>query len=92
MTAENTRRQEFTSRITALIDEAEACLAVDLPSRDRETRLQREAFTERCRQARSLLQRLASASEREWSLRSGDAYRIQQSLHHSLQYFRQRRD
>ena len=80
--------QTFNSNIAALIAEIESCLNVSRPYADRESRLQREAFRERSRQARNLARRLASASEQEWSQRSGDAHRIQQSLRHSLQYFR----
>ena len=80
--------QIFTIQITALIAEIESCMNAERPGADRETRLQREAFRERCRQARSLAERLAAASDHEWSLNSGDAHRIRQSLQHSLNYFR----
>ncbi len=59
-------------------------------SRDREAEFQHEAFRERSRQARTLVGRLAAANRSEWSLRSGDAYRIQESLKLSLAYFRDR--
>jgi len=58
--------------------------------RDREAEFQHEAFRERCSQARTLAGRLAAANRSEWSLSSGDAYRIQESLKLSLAYFRGR--
>ena len=88
MAANSPQKQDFTTNITALIAEIKSCLRTARPSPDREARLQREAFRERCRQARSLANRLSAGSEQEWSLRSGDAHRIQQSLRHSLHYFR----
>jgi hypothetical protein len=80
--------QTFSSKIAALIAEIEACLGTSEPSADREARLQREAFLDRSQQARNFARRLASASEQEWSRRSGDAHRIHQALRHSLDYFR----
>ena len=58
------------------------------PAQNREAAFQREAFRERCHQARVLASRLAAANRSEWSLRSGDAHRVQESLKMSLAYFR----
>ena len=88
MAAQRPHGHHFNIRIAALIAEVEACLQHSLPAGDRESRLQREAFRERCHQARKLAERLATAGEHEWSLSSGDAHRIHRSLQHSLAYFR----
>ncbi len=77
---------QFRSAITALIAEIETCLGSAPPNR--ESDLQREAFHERCHQAKILAGRLAEANRSEWLLRSGDAHRIQESLKLSLAYFR----
>jgi len=59
-------------------------------NRDREFNFQHEAFQERCDQAKSLTSRLRDKAYSEWSMRSGDAHRIQESLKLSLAYFRGR--
>lgn len=76
----------FRSEIVALIAEIENCLG-SAPT-NRESDLQREAFRERCRQARALVGRLTEGKNSEWRLRSGDAHRIHESLKLSLAYFR----
>jgi len=81
---------QFHAEIAALIAEVEACLRSTPVRRDREFDFQREAFNERCRQAKTLAARLAARNRTEWSLRSGDAYRIRASLQLSLNYFRGR--
>jgi len=78
----------FRSDITSLIAEVESCMPAEQPPRDREFGLQREAFRERCRQAKNLANRLGADNRFEWCLRSGDAHRIQESLKLSLAYFR----
>jgi len=81
---------KFRSEIAALIAEVEACMPSTPARRDREFDYQREAFCERCRQAKMLADRLAARNHAEWSLRSGDAHRIRESLQLSLNYFRGR--
>jgi len=86
MAAKDHPETQFRSAIAALIAEIETCLGA-APT-NRESDLQREAFRERCHQARTLAGRMADTNRSEWLLRSGDAYRIQQSLKLSLAYFR----
>ena len=90
MTAKKHPVSQFRRDIAALIAEVEDCMRSTPSSRDREFDFQREAFRERCRQAKRLAQRLAADNRSEWSLRSGDAHRIQESLKLSLTYFRGR--
>jgi len=86
MAAKTYPETQFRSDIAALIAEIETCMGS--ASTNRESVLQREAFRERCHQAKTLAGRLAQANRSEWFLRSGDAYRIHESLKLSLAYFR----
>jgi hypothetical protein len=86
MALKNYPETQFRSDIADLIAEIETCLG-SAPT-TRESDLQREAFHERSHQARTLAGRLTEANRSEWFLRSGDAYRIQESLKLSLAYFR----
>ena len=79
---------QYRNELTALIAEIEACMGATTSSRDRESDFQHEAFRERCQQAILLAGRLAASGHAEWSLRSGDAHRIHESLKLSLDYFR----
>jgi hypothetical protein len=83
---------EFRHEIALLISEVEACMHSTRSKRDREFEYQHEAFHERCRQARALASRLNLDNRSEWSLCSGDAHRIQESLKLSLAYFRRQPD
>lgn len=90
MTTKNYPVSQFRTEIAALIAEIEACMPAEPTRRDREFNFQHDAFRERCQQAKTLAGRLGIAGRTEWSLRSGDAYRIEQSLQLSLAYFRGR--
>jgi len=79
---------KFQSDIEALIAEIEACMPSALKNKDREFSYQHDAFRERCHQAKTLAERLGVKHRSEWSLRSGDAHRIEESLRLSLAYFR----
>jgi hypothetical protein len=81
---------QFRHEIAALISEVETCMCSVQPNRDREFKFQHKAFQERCDQANSLTSRLKNKTRSEWSMRSGDAHRIQESLKLSLAYFRGR--
>ena len=81
----------FTLNISALIAEIESCLEKTPSVSDRESTLQREAFRERSNQARCLVDRLAARGANEWSLCSGEAHRLQESLQLSLRFFRRNR-
>lgn len=87
MTTDDEPTAEFRAEIAALIDEIEACLGRAHDRQDREYRLQEQAFRERCRQARHLACS-DTGQWKDWQLRSGDAYRITESLRASLAYFR----
>jgi len=78
----------FRSEIATLIAAVESCMPSQQPDQDREFGLQREAFRERCQQAKTLASRLGVDNRFEWCLRSGDAHRIEESLKLSLAYFR----
>jgi hypothetical protein len=84
---------QFRSEIKHLIDEIKSCIHSDRENADREFDLQQQAFRERCNQADDLTTYLGSApdgDESRWSLRDGDAHRIEESLKLSLDYFRHR--
>jgi len=81
---------QFRDEIAALISEVETCMRSVQTNRDREFSFQHEAFQERCEQANSRTSRLKNKTRSEWSMRSGDAHRIQESLKLSLAYFRGR--
>jgi len=85
---------QFRDEIAALISAVENCMRSVQTNRnqdrDREFNFQHEAFQERCDQASSLTSRLKNKTRSEWSMRSGDAHRIQESLKLSLAYFRGR--
>lgn len=89
MAADDEPTAEFQSETAALIAEVEACLIRSREQRDREYRYQKQAFRERCEQARRLARR-DTGRWTDWQLRSGDAYRVTQSLRLSLAYFRNR--
>ena len=90
MKSKNHPASQFRYDIATLIAEVETCLRSTPTNRDREFDYQREAFRERCHQAKSLVGRFGPTNRSEWSLRSGDAHRIQESLKLSLAYFRSR--
>jgi hypothetical protein len=84
--------EQFRAEIRNLIAEIRSCIQSQDETRDREFDLQRQAFRERCDQAAHLTRSLESGgpdeSEIRWSLRDGDAHRIEESLKLSLDYFR----
>jgi len=86
MATKNHPVTKFRSDIAALIAEVENCMRSVPATRGREAELQHEAFRERCCQAKVL----AAANRSEWTLRSGDAHRVRESLKLSLAYFRGR--
>ncbi len=88
MAAKNQTASQFRSDIEALIAEVEACMRQEPMKRDREFDFQHQAFRERRRQATTLASQLSSAGRSQWPMRSGDAYRIRESLKLSLTYFR----
>ena len=88
MDAATFQPQRFQAEIGSLIDEVEACL--NAAGDDREARLQREAFRERCERARSLARRLADAADSEQRLLDGDAHRLREALALSRDFFRRR--
>jgi hypothetical protein len=88
MATRNHPASQFRYDIAALIAEVETCMRSTAGNRDREFDLQREAFRERCHQAKTLVGRFGPTNRSEWSLRSGDAHRIQESLKLSLAFFR----
>jgi hypothetical protein len=84
---------QFRSEIRRLIAEISTCIRADRnAAADREYDLQQQAFEERCRQAEQLARTLGSATpgkaDDPWAFRDGDAFRIQESLKLSLDYFR----
>ena len=81
-----TRR--FAAEVRALISATETCLPA--AGEDREARLQRQAFQERCERALALARKLAAASPEEAGLLDGDACRARDSLALSLDFFRRR--
>ncbi len=81
--------EQFRSEISRLIAEIEAYMRPDMGTGDRESFFQREAFQERRSQAERLSERLASYRKSQQPLLEGDAYRIQESLKLSLDYFRE---
>jgi hypothetical protein len=94
MTSSQHPVRRFRSEIRRLIEEIEACIHARQPDGDREYRFQAEAFQERCGQAEQLTEQLDTGKDDDsgWSRRDGDAYRIQESLQLSLDYFRGDRD
>lgn len=88
MATKNHPASKFQSDIVALIAEIEACMPAAPKKRDREFSYQHDAFHERCDQAKMLGDRLGMPNGSEWFMRSGDAYRIEESLKLSLAYFR----
>ena len=82
--------QHFATEIRSLIRATETCLPG--AGEDREARLQREAFAERCERALALARRLADATPEEANLLDGDACRLRDSLALSLDFFRRRSD
>lgn len=83
-----TRFSQFRSDIRTLIEEIEKCVSAKPRHADREYRLQRAAFEERCEQARRLTEEIQADEQTWWNLRDGDAQRVQESLRLSLHYFR----
>ena len=81
--------KQFRDEIHRLIRDTEACLGE--AGNDREARLQREAFRERCEQALALARRLATAGPVEAGQLDGDAWRARESLSLSREFFRSRR-
>lgn len=83
---------QFRTEIRNLIAEIKSYIQSRDETRDREFDLQRQAFRERCDQADHLTRSLESGrpdeGESRWSLRDGDAHRIEESLKLSLDYFR----
>jgi hypothetical protein len=86
---------QYRSEIRNLIAEVRSCIKSQPDSGDREFDLQSRAFRERCDQAGHLTRKLETAvpdeAENQWSLRDGDAHRIEESLKLSLDYFRDHR-
>jgi hypothetical protein len=86
---------QFRSEIGKLIAEIKSYIQMQEDAGDREFDLQWEAFRERCDQANYLTSFLDTKArgdaERQWSLRDGDAHRIEESLKLSLDYFRDHR-
>ena len=89
---------EFGTEIRKLIAEIKSCIKSQRgksqqDAGDREFDLQWQAFGERCDQAKHLTRSLESSgpgeADSQWSLRDGDAHRIEESLKLSLDYFRQ---
>ena len=78
----------YAAEIRSLIRETEGCLKA--AGDDREARLQREAFRERCERALALARQLAQASPDEVARLDGDAWRARESLALSRQFFRGR--
>jgi len=86
MSAHPPRFSQFRSDIRKLVAEIERHVR---PGRDdREYRFQYEAFAERCDQAHRLQAEIADDEQTHWTLRTGDAQRIEDSLRLSLDYFR----
>jgi len=88
MDAAPTLSTRFSDEIRSLIRDTEACLAN--AGDDREARLQREAFQERCERALALARRLSNASPAEADQLDGDVWRARESLALSREFFRQR--
>jgi hypothetical protein len=84
--------KHFRTEIRKIIAEIEACIRVSRSTPDREYEFQRRAFEERCGQAEQLTTTLEPAAsggaKARWSVRDGDAHRIQESLKLSLDFFR----
>lgn len=91
MPESSTRFRQFRSDIRKLIDEIEKCVRSERRDSDREYRLQREAFEERCQRAAQLTEQISTDEQTWWGLRDGDAQRIHDSLRLSLDYFRTER-
>ena len=88
MDAVPSTRPRLATEIRALIRATETCLAG--AGQDREARLQREAFRERCERAAALARRLDDATPEEAQLLDGAACRARDSLALSLDFFRRR--
>ncbi len=88
MDADPPLTRRFATEIRALISATETCLPG--AGEDREARLQREAFRERCERALALARRLAAATPEEAGRLDGDAWRARESLALSLDFFRRR--
>lgn len=82
------RFSQFRSDIRSLIAEIENHIRRRPRDDDREHRLQREAFEERCDLAERLEREIAADEQNQWGLRDGDAQRVHDSLRLSLDYFR----
>ena len=80
--------QRYRAEIDGLIAAVEPCL--ERAGEDREARLQREAFRERCARARDLARQLECAAERERVLLSGHAGRLRDALELSRDFFSRR--
>ena len=88
MDADPLQPARYQAEIQALIATVEACLG-DV-GEDRESRLQRAAFGERCERARDITGRLLSAGESELAMLTGDALRCLDALRLSQAFFRER--
>lgn len=88
MPESSTRFTQFRSDIRRLIAEIEKYVRASARDGDREYRLQREAFLERCARAKQLTEEISNDEQAWWGLRDGDAQRVEDSLRLSLDYFR----
>lgn len=89
MDADLFRPDRYQHQVRSLIESVENCLqhaCVD----DRESRLQRDAFAERCERARAIAHRLLHSGDREQALLEGDAMRCLEALRLSRAFFRER--
>ena len=79
----------YQRQVRSLIDSVEACLT-HAADEDRESRLQRAAFAERCERARAIAHRLLTAAGSEQALLEGDALRCLDALRLSRAFFQER--
>ena len=89
MDADPFKPDHYQTQLRSLIESVEACLE-DSPGEDRESRLQRAAFDERCERARAIARRLLAAGGSEQALLEGDALRCLEALRLSRAFFHQR--
>ena len=89
MDADPLQPGHYQSQLRSLIESVEACLE-RAEGEDRECRLQRTAFIERCERASDLTQRLLAAGGSERSMLEGDALRCLEALRLSRAFFEQR--
>jgi len=89
MDADPLQPDHFEVQLQSLIESVEACLD-NVTDTDRESRLQRAAFMERCDRARDLAKRLLAAGGGELALLEGDALRCLEALRLSRAFFENR--